>query len=158
MINIKTAFALLALGGNAFAHQPSAKTELICTTEYGRSSVRHVSTHTSTQTKDCTFTELITSTPVVTVRPPPKTRTIHNTKTVVVRSTASIVTDVATITTTSKTIMRLVYHTRLIINRYNRRVINKYCYHNKHLHGCIINHRHSNLHSAYTRWIHPCSG
>ncbi|TFA99690.1 hypothetical protein CCMA1212_008636 [Trichoderma ghanense] len=78
-----TAFILLALGGNVFAHHPSAKTELICTSEYGRSSVRHVQTHTSTHTKPYTYTELVTRTPIVTVRLPPKTKTLHKTKTVI---------------------------------------------------------------------------
>ncbi|RFU73430.1 hypothetical protein TARUN_8839 [Trichoderma arundinaceum] len=101
MVNVKSAFALLALGTNALARIPPAKNELICTTEYGRSSVRHVPTHTSTETKKCTYTELITKTPIVTVRAPPKTRTVYKTKTAVVRSTASTVTDVATVTSTN---------------------------------------------------------
>ncbi|KAL6874704.1 hypothetical protein J3F83DRAFT_728420 [Trichoderma novae-zelandiae] len=111
MLNIKkTVLVLLALGGDAFAHHPLAKTELICTTEYGRSSIRHVQTYTSTHTKPCTYTELITRTPLVTVRLPPKTRTIQKTKTVVVRSTASAVTDAAT-TTTTNTIVESVTNT-----------------------------------------------
>lgn len=128
MVNIKAAFALLALGGKAFASHPLAKTELICTTEYGRSSIHHVQSHTSTHTKPCTFTEYITRTPTVSIRASPKTRTIHSTKTVVVSSTAATATDVATTTTTSKIYEQFLRTTILICNRYNRGIINKYNY------------------------------